>query len=143
MHNDTISAGAELVGEEYFEKTKSAVAKGGADPPELAAELVAFLVSDQSRGITGKLLSVGAGIPGEKGRSKSGCDPRRIWRRCAGSTISSIAASGHRTDEDRTTSRPHRTKSPASRTCHSPIARALEASSIMSAARGTATNCSV
>ena len=57
MHNDTLSAGVDLVGKDYFEKTRSAVSKGGADSPELAAELVAFLVSDQSRGITGKLLS--------------------------------------------------------------------------------------
>jgi NAD(P)-dependent dehydrogenase (short-subunit alcohol dehydrogenase family) len=57
MHNDTIAAGADRVGKDYFEKTRSAMSKGGGDSPELAAELVAFLVSDQSRGITGKLLS--------------------------------------------------------------------------------------
>ena len=57
MHDETLAAGPELVGEEYFERTRSAKKSGRGDSPELAAGLVSFLVSDQSIGITGKLLS--------------------------------------------------------------------------------------
>lgn len=57
MHEATLAAGPEMVGQEYFEKTRGAVAGQIGDPPELAADLVAFLVSDESRGITGKLIS--------------------------------------------------------------------------------------
>ncbi|MCU1492816.1 MAG: family NAD(P)-dependent oxidoreductase [Acidimicrobiaceae bacterium] len=57
MHNETIAAGPETVGRDYYERTKRAIEEGGGDPPELAAELAAFLLSDASSGITGKLLS--------------------------------------------------------------------------------------
>ncbi len=57
MHDETLAAGPQLVGEAYFQKTRNAVTAGGGDSPELAAELVGFLVSDESRGITGKLIS--------------------------------------------------------------------------------------
>jgi 3-oxoacyl-[acyl-carrier protein] reductase len=56
MHEQTLAAGPDLVGTEYFEKTRQTLL-GGGDSPQLAAELVAFLVSDMSYGITGKLLS--------------------------------------------------------------------------------------
>jgi 3-oxoacyl-[acyl-carrier protein] reductase len=57
MHEETLAAGPERVGEAYFQKTRRAMTEGGGDPPELAADLVGFLVSDASRGITGKLIS--------------------------------------------------------------------------------------
>lgn len=57
MHEETLRAGPELVGPEYYERTRRAVESGGGDPPELAAHLCAFLLSSESAGITGKLLS--------------------------------------------------------------------------------------
>jgi 3-oxoacyl-[acyl-carrier protein] reductase len=57
MQDDVAAAGRDVVGERYFDKVQEAVANGGGEPPELAAGLVAFLVSDASRGISGKLLS--------------------------------------------------------------------------------------
>lgn len=57
MHDATLAAGPEAVGAEYYEKTKKLVESGGGDPPELAAELCRFLLSEESVGITGKLIS--------------------------------------------------------------------------------------
>jgi len=57
MHEETLAAGPERVGEAYFQRTRQAITEGVGDSPELAAELVGFLVSDESRGITGKLIS--------------------------------------------------------------------------------------
>jgi 3-oxoacyl-[acyl-carrier protein] reductase len=57
MHDSTIAAGPELVGQAYFDRTRQAIDDGKGDPPELAAELTAFLLSDSSRGISGKLIS--------------------------------------------------------------------------------------
>lgn len=57
MHAATIEAGPELAGKEYFDRTRGIVLEGGGDPPELAAELIAFLLSGQADGITGKLIS--------------------------------------------------------------------------------------
>jgi 3-oxoacyl-[acyl-carrier protein] reductase len=57
MHDATIAAGPAKVGQEYYERTKRAIEGGDGDPPELAAALVAFLLSSASAGITGKLLS--------------------------------------------------------------------------------------
>ncbi|MDA8295118.1 MAG: SDR family NAD(P)-dependent oxidoreductase [Actinomycetota bacterium] len=57
MHEETLAAGPELVGAAYFERTRSALQSGGGDPPELAAELTAYLLSPRSAPITGKLLS--------------------------------------------------------------------------------------
>ncbi|MCU1490723.1 MAG: family oxidoreductase, partial [Acidimicrobiaceae bacterium] len=57
MHNETLQAGPERVGVDYYDKTRRAVEQGGGDPPQLVAELTAFLLSDDSEGITGKLLS--------------------------------------------------------------------------------------
>ena len=56
MHDATLEAGPEVVGSAYFSRTQRALA-GGAVPPEAAAELIAFLLSDRSRGISGRLLS--------------------------------------------------------------------------------------
>jgi len=57
MHQATLAAGVDAVGREYYEQTRAAVAGGGGDPPELAADLVAFLLSDEADGISGKLIS--------------------------------------------------------------------------------------
>jgi NAD(P)-dependent dehydrogenase (short-subunit alcohol dehydrogenase family) len=56
IHLSTLEAGPELAGTEYFERTRRDVAAGG-DPPELAAELTTFLLSDDAEGITGRLIS--------------------------------------------------------------------------------------
>lgn len=57
LQDDVLAAGRDRVGDAYFEKVERAVAEGGGESPDLAADLVAFLVSDASRGIAGKLLS--------------------------------------------------------------------------------------
>jgi NAD(P)-dependent dehydrogenase (short-subunit alcohol dehydrogenase family) len=57
IQEDVLAAGRAQVGDAYFDKVQEAVAAGGGEPPEVAAGLVAFLVSDASRGISGKLLS--------------------------------------------------------------------------------------
>jgi len=51
-----LSAGAERVGQEYFDRSLRQQAEGGA-PLSKAAELVKFLASSESDGITGRLLS--------------------------------------------------------------------------------------
>lgn len=56
MHGVTLEAGPELAGPDYYEKTRATV-KAGGDPPELAAELTSFLLSEEAGGITGKLIS--------------------------------------------------------------------------------------
>jgi NAD(P)-dependent dehydrogenase (short-subunit alcohol dehydrogenase family) len=57
MHRATLDAGPDLVGEEYYLRTKAALEPGGGDPPGPAAALVTFLLSPESAGITGKLVS--------------------------------------------------------------------------------------
>lgn len=57
MHEETIAAGPKLAGDEYHERTRQAVELGAGDPPELAASLVGFLLSEEAAGITGKLVS--------------------------------------------------------------------------------------
>ena len=57
MHRDTLAAGAERVGRDYFDRTLRALESGEGDSPELAASLVSFLLSDASEPITGKLIS--------------------------------------------------------------------------------------
>jgi NAD(P)-dependent dehydrogenase (short-subunit alcohol dehydrogenase family) len=54
MHEATLAAGREEVGP-YFDETERRL--GDATPPEVAAELVAFLLSDASAGISGRLIS--------------------------------------------------------------------------------------
>ena len=56
MHEETIAAGPSAAGQEYYDRTKKGLS-GGGDNPEIAAELTAFLLSDASEGITGKLIS--------------------------------------------------------------------------------------
>ncbi len=57
MHAATLEAGPGLAGPGYFERTRKAVDSGQGDSPELAAALVAFLLSRQAEGITGRLIS--------------------------------------------------------------------------------------
>ena len=56
IHEATLQAGAELVGDNYFAETQERLG-GKAVPPTHAAEVCAFLVSDESAGITGRLIS--------------------------------------------------------------------------------------
>ena len=51
-----VAAGPEKAGRELYERTLKQRASGG-EPPELAARLVAWLVSPASGSLTGKLLS--------------------------------------------------------------------------------------
>jgi NAD(P)-dependent dehydrogenase (short-subunit alcohol dehydrogenase family) len=54
IHAATLSLDREVVGP-YYEETEERL--GRATPPEVAAGLVAFLLSDESAGITGRLIS--------------------------------------------------------------------------------------
>jgi NAD(P)-dependent dehydrogenase (short-subunit alcohol dehydrogenase family) len=56
MHEGTLAAGPDCAGAAYFERTREQLAHGGF-PASEAAELVAFLLSPQAAGITGRLLS--------------------------------------------------------------------------------------
>lgn len=56
MHEETLRAGAAGAGTEYYERTRTQLAAGGF-PVREAAELVGFLLSKESKGITGRLLS--------------------------------------------------------------------------------------
>jgi NAD(P)-dependent dehydrogenase (short-subunit alcohol dehydrogenase family) len=55
IHEATLAAG-ERAGADYLERTKSELAAGGV-PPELAGAAAVFLLSDRSRGITGRLFA--------------------------------------------------------------------------------------
>jgi NAD(P)-dependent dehydrogenase (short-subunit alcohol dehydrogenase family) len=57
MHQDALAAGPDAVGGDYYERTRRGIEEGEHDPPELPGRLARFLLSDASRGITGKLLS--------------------------------------------------------------------------------------
>jgi NAD(P)-dependent dehydrogenase (short-subunit alcohol dehydrogenase family) len=56
MQEATLAAGPEGAGSDYYEKTQRQVSEGGS-PARRAAELVAFLLSDDASGISGKLIS--------------------------------------------------------------------------------------
>jgi hypothetical protein len=56
MLQEILQAGAEQVGAAEFEQVRKAVAGGAADP-QVAADLIVYLASEQSAGITGKLIS--------------------------------------------------------------------------------------
>lgn len=55
IHEATLAAG-ELAGSEYLRRTREQLAEGGV-PAELAARAAVFLLSDESVGITGRLVS--------------------------------------------------------------------------------------
>jgi NAD(P)-dependent dehydrogenase (short-subunit alcohol dehydrogenase family) len=56
MHEQTLRAGREAAGQGYYERTQEQLAAGGF-PALVAAELVCFLLSDDARGISGRLIS--------------------------------------------------------------------------------------
>ena len=56
LHQETVGAGSEIAGPEFYENTKKQIEEGGV-PPEIAAELTIFLLSEDADGITGKFLS--------------------------------------------------------------------------------------
>lgn len=56
LHEQTIQEGADKAGKAFFEGTQKQVKEGGV-PPEKAAALTAFLLSEESDGITGKFIS--------------------------------------------------------------------------------------
>jgi NAD(P)-dependent dehydrogenase (short-subunit alcohol dehydrogenase family) len=56
MMQETLRAGADRVGATEYERVRKLVA-GGASDARLAAELIVYLASEESTGITGKLIS--------------------------------------------------------------------------------------
>ena len=56
LHEQTISAGSSVAGSNFYDNTKQQIKEGGI-PPEKAADLTVFLLSDSSNGITGKFIS--------------------------------------------------------------------------------------
>lgn len=56
LHQDTIEAGPNKAGKTFYESTKKQIESGGI-PPEKAADLTLFLLSQESDGITGKFIS--------------------------------------------------------------------------------------
>jgi 3-oxoacyl-[acyl-carrier protein] reductase len=57
IHRATIEAGPDRAGKDYFERTRKALQSGGGEPGKLAARLVAFLLSAEANGISGRLIS--------------------------------------------------------------------------------------
>jgi NAD(P)-dependent dehydrogenase (short-subunit alcohol dehydrogenase family) len=56
LHQATLEAGSDIVGEDFYQSTINQLNNGGVSP-ELAANLAIFLLSDDSNGITGKIIS--------------------------------------------------------------------------------------
>lgn len=56
MLREVLRAGREQVGADEYERTQKLVA-GGASDPKVAVELIVYLASEESAGITGKLIS--------------------------------------------------------------------------------------
>ncbi len=56
LHEQTILAGEGKAGKNFLENTKKQIEKGGV-PPEKAAALSVYLMSDESKGINGKFIS--------------------------------------------------------------------------------------
>jgi NAD(P)-dependent dehydrogenase (short-subunit alcohol dehydrogenase family) len=56
MHDETLRAGPEAAGEDYYERTQEQLREGGFPAAE-ASELVAFLLGPDATGITGRLIS--------------------------------------------------------------------------------------
>jgi len=56
IHHSTIEVGEKMAGKEFYNSTLKQLSEGGV-PPEKAANLTAFLLSEESNGITGKFIS--------------------------------------------------------------------------------------
>lgn len=56
IHDQTLAAGPEVAGAAYYQSTREQLRSGGF-PASEAADLVAFLLSPQAKGITGRLIS--------------------------------------------------------------------------------------
>ena len=56
VHEQTLAAGPDAAGAEYYERTRTQLAEGGFPAAE-AAKLICFLLSPDARGINGRLLS--------------------------------------------------------------------------------------
>jgi NAD(P)-dependent dehydrogenase (short-subunit alcohol dehydrogenase family) len=56
VHEQTLAAGPDAAGAEYYERTRTQLAEGGFPAAE-AAQLICFLLSPDARGINGRLLS--------------------------------------------------------------------------------------
>ncbi len=56
LHQQTLEVGGEKAGSSFFENTQKQIETGGV-PSEKAADLTAFLLSEESNGITGKFIS--------------------------------------------------------------------------------------
>jgi NAD(P)-dependent dehydrogenase (short-subunit alcohol dehydrogenase family) len=56
LHQQTLEAGAQLAGENFFENTKAQIEKGGV-PASVGGNAAAFLISDTVKGITGKFVA--------------------------------------------------------------------------------------
>jgi len=56
MLEEALKAGPKLTGKEFYKKIKKQRKEGG-DPPQLAANLILFLVSEKSYNLSGKLIS--------------------------------------------------------------------------------------
>ncbi len=54
--DESLEAGKDAVGEKFYEKIVNQKREGG-DSPQLAADLILFLISDRSFNLTGKLIS--------------------------------------------------------------------------------------
>ena len=56
MHANILAAGPGAVGSQFFERTRAAHETRRGGPPELVYELVAYLLSEESAGITGRVI---------------------------------------------------------------------------------------
>lgn len=56
MHDETLRAGPDAAGQNYYDRTRQQL-DGGGFPASETAELVAFLLSPDAAGITGRLIS--------------------------------------------------------------------------------------
>jgi len=56
IHDKTLNVGSDITGKSFYESTKKQL-ENGSVPPEKAADLTAFLLSEESNDITGKFIS--------------------------------------------------------------------------------------
>jgi len=56
LHKQTLDSDLKDVGQTFYHNTKKQLESGGTSP-DIAADLIAFLLSDESNGITGKFIS--------------------------------------------------------------------------------------